>query len=135
MTALNQNQKMTDYKKYSLEQLDNWIHDVISCSEASPQEIYDVIYDAVKENYYHHKHHVSRAYELMCLMNGNGNSIIPQKDKVKKWVLPVQCTDYYDVDSYYVNVPDDLLQAIGLKEGDQIEWIDNGDGSFTLRKV
>ncbi len=29
-----------DYKKYSLEQLENWIHNAVSCSEASPQEIY-----------------------------------------------------------------------------------------------
>ena len=32
-----------DYKKYSLENLEKWIEDAINSSEASPQEIYDVI--------------------------------------------------------------------------------------------
>jgi hypothetical protein len=27
-----------------------------------------------------------------------------------------------------------LLEATDLKEGDQVEWIDNGDGSFKLIK-
>ena len=31
--------------------------------------------------------------------------------------------------------PDDILDKIGWKEGDSLEWIDNQDGSFTLRKV
>jgi len=27
------------------------------------------------------------------------------------------------------------LEAANLKEGDQVEWIDRGDGSFEMRKV
>jgi len=49
------------------------------------------------------------------------------KDKVKKWVLPV------DNDGV-VLFPDDLLEAANLKEGDLIDWVDNGDGSFLLKK-
>ena len=30
-----------DYKKYSLEQLENWVHDAIN-GEASPHEIYSL---------------------------------------------------------------------------------------------
>lgn len=30
--------------------------------------------------------------------------------------------------------PDDLLTEAGWKEGDVLEWIDNENGSFTLRK-
>jgi len=59
---------------------------------------------------------------------------IPPESK-KKWLLPVQCADIHDADSYYVNFPDDLLAAANLKEGDEIEWIDNKDGSATLRKI
>jgi bifunctional DNA-binding transcriptional regulator/antitoxin component of YhaV-PrlF toxin-antitoxin module len=29
---------------------------------------------------------------------------------------------------------DEILQATGWKEGDILEWIDNGDGSFNLVK-
>jgi hypothetical protein len=65
-----------DYKKYSLEQLENWIHNAVSCSEASPQEIYDTIKNIVKENYYTYKNHSSRYYELLTLLNGNGKDYI-----------------------------------------------------------
>ena len=40
-----------DYKKYSLENLENWLYDAMSAGEATPQEIYDVIVNAVKDNY------------------------------------------------------------------------------------
>jgi len=63
---------MDDYKKYSLEQLSNWIHDSISCSGATPQEIYDTIQKAVQEEYYAYKHRTGQAYELLALLNGNG---------------------------------------------------------------
>jgi bifunctional DNA-binding transcriptional regulator/antitoxin component of YhaV-PrlF toxin-antitoxin module len=28
-----------------------------------------------------------------------------------------------------------LLEAANLKEGDTVEWVDKGDGSYILRKV
>ena len=69
--ALNPNQEMTDfdYKKYSLENLENWLHDSMSAGEASPQEIYDLIIDVVKDNYYTYKQKASQAYELLSLLN------------------------------------------------------------------
>jgi len=243
-----------DYKKYSLENLENWLHDAISCSEATPQEIYDVIKNVVSEEYYIYKNHTSRCYELLTLLNGNGNysNIDPAgnyvgnlddvylkqdpifcdnddkssecqqawndfweeyyypeehsqyseeelnamcdkaasdeekekcreynlreaeyydkrtqldlgrnrtydemiadgywmtgdgfwmppetKDKVKKWILPVEETKIAETDEteYFVSFPDDLLEAADLKEGDQVEWVDKGDGSYLLRKV
>lgn len=60
---------MTDYKKYSLENLENWLHDSMSAGEATPQEIYDVIVGVVKENYYIYKQKTSQAYELLSLLN------------------------------------------------------------------
>jgi hypothetical protein len=61
----------------------------------------------------------------------------PFVDKVTKWVLPVEeCKDAdTDKTEYFVSFPDDLLEASNLKEGDQIEWVDQGDGSYLLRKV
>ena len=65
-------------------------------------------------------------------MTADGFWIPPQKeDKVKKWVLPVEQVH----DDYFISFPDDLLEAADLKEGDQVEWFDNGDGSYTLKKV
>ena len=31
--------------------------------------------------------------------------------------------------------PDELMEEIGWKEGDVLEWIPNDDGSFTLVKI
>jgi hypothetical protein len=240
-----------DYKKYSLEQLDNWMHDAMSSGGATPQEIYDVIVGVVKENYYTYKHQTSQAYELLSLLNSgvdnnkyqnylnkvlscdkddsseeckkswtsfweenyypeeykepsvedimppwghsdmealryteeelnamcdkaasdqekekcreynlreaeyydkraeldatydemiasgwsmtaDGFWIPPQKDKVVKWQLPVEMDPSGE---YFVTFPDDLLEAANLKEGDEIKWVDNGDGSYTIRKV
>ena len=58
------------------------------------------------------------------------------KDKVKKWVLPVEETKVAETDEteYFITFPDDLLEAADLKEGDQVEWVDNHNGSFSLFK-
>ena len=66
--ALNLNQEMTDYKKYSLENLENWLHDAMS-AEATPQEIYDVIVGVVKETCEYHKQEADRAEKLLSLLN------------------------------------------------------------------
>ena len=177
------------YKKYSLEQLENWMHDAMSADEATPQEIYDVIVGVVKDNYYTYKKQASEAYELLALLNGNGKGHIKEyddcvdkilscdrddpspeckgawndfwkkvdvvdsppvyvsedgdvfvkdyptkkEDKVVKWQLPIEVDG--PSGEYFVMFPDDLLEAAGLKEGDTVNWIDRGDGSFELRKV
>jgi len=167
---------MTDYKKYSLEQLENFLYDAMN-AEATPQEIYDTIRDAVSDNYYTYKHQASQAYELLSLLNGhrpvdfggweielqytdkeieemcaaaeleqdlrNVGGFLKQdrdsnfpgentvKDKVKKWVLPVE----EEGDDCVITFPDDLLEAANLKEGDQIEWIPQDNGSYLLKKV
>jgi len=143
------------YTEYSLSQLENWVHDALSAAEASPQQIYDVIKGVVEETYYHHKHHTSIAYELLALLNGNGKGHIKslvcdkddpspeckgawndfweeKEDKVVKWQLPVEMDPSGEC---FVTFPDDLLEAANLTEGDKVEWNDNGDGSYTLRKI
>ena len=168
---------MTDYKKYALGQVENFLYDAMS-SGATPQEIYDVIKGVVEDNYYTYKKCTSEAYELLGLLNGNGkghsehyydfdrnkpvvktcdkdntseeckkswNSFWDNsqytdeeidamchsaevKDKVKKWVLPVD-------DDYNITFPEDLLEQTGWKEGDTLQWIDQGDGCFIMKKV
>jgi hypothetical protein len=149
--------KMTDYKKYALGQVENFLYDAMS-SGATPQEIYDVIKGVVEDNYYTYKKCASEAYELLALLNGNGVGHIQAyddylekgenlqytdeelnvmcdkaeaEDKVNKWVLPVEYID----DENFVSLPEDLLEAANLKEGDVVDWIDQGDGSFKMIKV
>ena len=81
---------MTDYKKYSLEQLENFLYDAMGAAEATPQEIYDVIKGVVEDNYYTYKKQASDAYELLSLLNGNGEghstSVISRGNKVHQAV-------------------------------------------------
>lgn len=198
-----------DYKKYSLEKLEEWVHDAMS-SDASPHEIYSTIREVVRENYYYHKDHCSRAYGLLELLSGHrpvadeelletvlaerdyyegvdesfdetlkkegyewtplpdtdisrndpnriayedgwvyespdggktvtkrrpgcSEKILVTEDKVVKWQLPVQLDGL--TGECYVQFPDDLLEAANLKEGDTVEWVDQGNGSYLLRKV
>ena len=222
----------SDYKKYSLDKLQEWVHDAMN-SDASPQEIYSAIREAVREDYYYHKDCISRAGELLAFLNGNGEGhlscdkddkspecqqawnsfweeyyypeevktdgysvnglshqeieaireaggyewtpdpevsrndptrlkyeegwvyespdggktvtkrkvgsdekIVVKQDKVKKWVLPVEECKDADTNEieYFVSFPDDLLEAADLKEGDLVEWVDKGDGSYLLKK-
>ena len=199
-----------DYKKYSLENLEKWMSDALLSSEATPQEIYDVIKKVVEEEYYYFKEQTSRCYELLALLNGNGKGHLscdsddqseeckkswtsfwednyhPEEykgstvssvqyteeelnamcdkaasdqekekcreynlreaeyydkrveldadhEKVKKWILPTEVDGL--TGDVIVNLPDDLLEAANLKEGDQVEWVDNGEGSYIMKKV
>lgn len=56
-----------------------------------------------------------------------------KKDKVIKWLLPVEVD--YASGEYFVMFPDDLMEATDLEEGDMVEWVDQGNGSYIIRKV
>ena len=60
-----------------------------------------------------------------------------KQDKVIKWQLPIEEVKDSDTDEteYFITFPDDLLEAANLKAGDDVEWVDQGDGSFLLRKI
>ena len=57
-----------------------------------------------------------------------------KEDKVVKWVLPVERKIEEGIDDYYIQFPDDLLEAANIKPGDEVYWVDQGDGSFLIRK-
>ena len=188
-----------DYKKYSLENLENWLHDALSCDDSTVDDIYDCIYKVVSENYSYHKQNADRCYELMERLKGHRpisfdditiqdkkytaqyteeelnamcdqaeldqlveqvkqdggyewtptppreylDSMYPDipddlnvpivSEKVSRWVLPVE--QDLGSDDCYITLPDDLLEQVNWGEGEQLEWIDRGDGSFELRKV
>jgi len=70
-------------------------------------------------------------------MTDDGIWMPPQETPKKKWVLPVEeCKDVdTDKTDYFITFPNDLLEVAKLKEGDEVNWIDNGDGSFSICKV
>jgi lipopolysaccharide assembly outer membrane protein LptD (OstA) len=136
---------MTEYKKYALRQVENFLYDAMS-AEATPQEIYDTIRDAVQDNLNVYTKSADQARQLLNLLNGvktldlgpsfysKGKLDIPTKpkDKVIKWSLPVEEQENGE---YYITLPDDLLEAADLKEGDQIKWMPQDGGSYILQKV
>jgi len=200
-----------DYKKYSLENLEKWMSDALLSSEATPQEIYDVIRGVVHEEYHYFKHQTGRCYELLALLGGTNNlqeqvkahgelwekedailscdkddespecksawddfwndvdekhsreynlreaeyynqrakldaefekvkaaggyewTPATPKDKVVKWQLPVEIDGTSG--EYYIQFPDDLMEAANIEENDTVEWVDQGDGSYLLKKV
>lgn len=151
---------MTDYKKYSLDQLDNWLHDCMSCDDITPQEIYDKIYHVVKEQYEYYKHQTNRIYDLMLLLNNNANHIQSLgESKLNStydnmvengftmtadgfWVKETQENSWFlrvelDMASgeYYVTLPDELLTKANWKENDELEWRYQEDGTIKLSKV
>ena len=74
--------------------------------------------------------------EVERIRQEGGYEWTPEVSK-KKWVLPVEEAKDVDTDNtdYFVTFPQDLLEAANLKEGDEINWVDNGDGSFKIVKV
>ena len=59
------------YKKYSLEQLDNWVNDALNCEDLSPQDIYDTIVNVVDESVEYHKKYLTKSIELLSLLKGH----------------------------------------------------------------
>ena len=242
------------YKKYSLEQLDNWVNDALNCEDLTPQDIYETILKCVDDSVEYHKKYLTKSIELLSLLKGQrsvdfdyteldekfpsatqkdwndfweetyypeehkqyteeemnamcdaaedkekcreynlreaeyynkraqldidtqevsrndptrlkyengwvyespdgGKTVTKrrvgslQKEIVKvdgystserkRWILPVEEVENGDTmeTDYFITFPDDLLEAANLKEGDQVEWIDKGDGSYLLKKV
>jgi hypothetical protein len=50
-----------------------------------------------------------------------------------KWTIPVEEDPI--TGELYITFPPEAIQKTGWKDDDTLEWIDNKDGSFTLRKV
>ena len=125
---------MTDfnYKEYSLSKLSEWIHDCISSGESSPHEIYSTIRSAVQEDYNIYKEREKNCLGLLELLSGH-RPVNLDNPNPNKWILPVEVDGASG--EYYLQLPDYLLDALGWKEGDNLEYSDNGDGSFSVKKV
>ena len=169
-----------DHKDYSLKQVENFLYDAMS-ADATAQEIYDVIKGVVADNYYVYKNATQKAYDLLALLNGNGEGHIssyPVSKVEEKLKTPIQqnpqytegemdamtaaaeeeeliSKGYFKEDGFwrkskiwtveiqmdgltgdaFIPIPDDLSDAVGWDVDDELEWWDNKDGSYILRKV
>ena len=53
--------------------------------------------------------------------------------KLKSWTLNIE--EDSETGDAILTFPPDLLEQVGWKEGDNIKWIDQKDGSWLLKKV
>ena len=74
--------------------------------------------------------------EVEAIRKAGGYEWTPEVPK-KKWILPVEESKDADTDQteYFVSFPDDLLEAAKLKEGDEIEWVDQGNGCYMICNI
>jgi len=70
----------TNYKNYSLEQLDNWIHDAMNCDDISSKEIYNVIVGVVESDIEYHQKSLCKSTELLSLLKGNDSVDMNEDD-------------------------------------------------------
>ncbi len=49
---------------------------------------------------------------------------------LKSWAVTVQ----QDGEDLILPLPQDMLDEVGWRPGDDLEWIDRGDGTWELRK-
>ena len=151
-----------NHAKHTLTQLDAFLHDAMNEENLSAEEIYDVIIENVASDVEHYQMQYQKSERLFNLlkgyekpereteeepeeydyddmtakgywMNADGFWMPPQKeeDKVVKWSLPVE----EDEDGeYYITLTEDILQAVKLAPGDNIEWVDLTENTYLLRK-
>jgi hypothetical protein len=60
-----------EYKKYSLENLEKWMHDAIDCEDLTPQDIYDTIVKCVDDSVNFHRKELDKTTKLLSLLKGH----------------------------------------------------------------
>lgn len=48
-------------------------------------------------------------------------------------IVPVQYDE--STDEYFIEFPPSLIEKLGWKTHDVLNWVDNQDGTFTLKKA
>lgn len=56
-----------------------------------------------------------------------------EQEEKKKWTVPIEVDG--PSGEYFITLPDEVLEKVGWSENDELEWIDQKDGSFLLRKI
>lgn len=82
---------------------------------------------AEKEQQLSHQEAVKEGWE----MTDDGIWMPPEKSN-QKWIIPIEVDG--PSGEYYVTLPDDLLSAANIQEGDTLEWYPSEDDSYILKK-
>ena len=65
-------------------------------------------------------------------LTGAENQMKYKKISDNQWIVEVQ--ENGKTKDLFIEFPPDALNQVGWAEGDDLDWIDNNDGSFTLQK-
>ena len=110
-----------------------WGHsDMEALSSNYPLQCDDLIIGNEPKDYYEN---VAPSTEYKGTWNSFWEEDVIKEDKVVKWRLPIEMKIEDGVDDYYIQFPDDLLEAANLKPGDDVEWVEQEVGTFLLRKI
>jgi bifunctional DNA-binding transcriptional regulator/antitoxin component of YhaV-PrlF toxin-antitoxin module len=50
----------------------------------------------------------------------------------KTWVVTIEVDESRE--DYFITLPPEILETLGWDEGDELEFIDNGNGTLTIEK-
>ena len=81
------------YKKYSLEQLDNWVNDALNCEDLTPQDIYDTVIRCVDESVEYHKKYLTKSIDLLSLLKGHRSVDFDYTATGEKFPTTTEATD------------------------------------------
>lgn len=65
-----------DYKKYSLNNVDEWIHDALNCDNTTPEEIYDAIVKCIQESVDYHVKMRDKGLKVLSLFKTSGGKTV-----------------------------------------------------------
>jgi hypothetical protein len=120
-----------------------WGHSDMEALRYTDEELDAMCDNAAKENmdpFYSYYPHQSEELIIGNKPRDYYENVAPSAtqrdiDKVVKWQLPVEEVENGDTgeQEYFITFPEDLLEAANLKVDDIVTWIDNGDGTYTLK--
>jgi len=109
------------YKKYSLEQLDNWVNDALNCEDLTPEDIYDTIVNVVDESVEYHKKYLTKSIELLSLLKGHRPVDFEYTATGEKFSTKTEATekdweDFWSAEQYTEEEMNSMCDAASEKE-------------------
>ena len=128
------------YKKYSLEQLDNWVNDAVNCVDLTPQDIYETILKCVGESVDYHKKYYTKSVELLSLLKGNRSVDFDYTATGEKFPVTTEATqkdwvDFWEETYYPEEYSKEQVREFEAKERDYDTKRAQLDAEYSLIKA
>lgn len=113
-----------DYKKYSMNKLEEWILDLLNANDVTANEIRDLIWQCLDSQIDYHNQNLQKALQLKKMLFADVES---------RHVTSIEYNE--QTREYYITIPNALLHSLAWKENDVLEWDTDANGFILLRKV